>query len=133
MTRRQLEEYRTKKDEIRELEEKLAHLGEGDGLVGHDIINDYRTGFPQPQAVVGYDYELEQSRKRRYRKLIERNKAENKEVEEYIDSIPEPLTRRIMRMYYIDGARQEHIGRAVHLHRSRISQLLKKLCENLKD
>ena len=57
MERQQLERYRSQKEEIRELRYKLEHLGEGDSLVGNSTIFDYTTGFPRPQAVIGYDYE----------------------------------------------------------------------------
>ena len=65
MTRERLEGYRSCKEEIRELQYKLAHLGEGDSLIGNDVVFDYRTGYPKPQSVVGYDYELERRRKER--------------------------------------------------------------------
>lgn len=56
MTREKLEEYKSKKDEIHELQQKLQHLGEGDSLIGNDVILDYQTGYPRPQSIVGYDY-----------------------------------------------------------------------------
>ena len=55
MDREQLERYMSQKEEIRELRYKLEHLGEGDSLVGNSTIFDYSTGYPKPQAVVGYD------------------------------------------------------------------------------
>lgn len=55
MTKEQLEEYKSKKAEIQELQYKLDHLGEGDSMIGNSVINDYRTGHPRPQSVVGVD------------------------------------------------------------------------------
>ena len=55
MTRERLKAYRSNRDEIKELKYKLDHLGEGDSLIGNDVIFDYRKGYPMPQAVVGYE------------------------------------------------------------------------------
>ena len=53
MTRERLEQYRSNVQEIRELTYKLDHLGEGDSLIGNDVIFDYKKGYPRPQSVVG--------------------------------------------------------------------------------
>ena len=47
MTRERLEAYRSNRDEIKELKYKLEHLGEGDSLIGNDVIFDYRKGYPR--------------------------------------------------------------------------------------
>lgn len=122
MTKPRLEGYRSCKEEIRELQCKLDHLGEGDSLIGNDTIFDYQTGFPRPQAVVGYDYEKEDRLKNRYSSQIEKLKAECVKVEEWIEAIPDSLTRRIFRMYYLDGVRQKTIAKRVHLSQSKVSE-----------
>ena len=66
MTRERLEQYQSNKAEIKELRYKLQHLGEGDSLIGNDVVFDYQTGYPRAQAIVGYDYELEAKRRTRY-------------------------------------------------------------------
>ena len=83
---------------------------------------DYRDGFPRPQSVVGYDYGKEERMRKAYESRIEKLRAECAEVELWIEAIPDSLTRRIFRMYYIDGMNQKQIGRIVHLDRSRISR-----------
>lgn len=45
MTRERLEAYRSNRDEIKELKYKLDHLGEGDSLIGNDVIFDLQTGY----------------------------------------------------------------------------------------
>lgn len=87
MTRERLEGYRSCKEEIRELQYRLDHLGEGDSLIGNDVVFDYRTGYPKPQSVVGYDYELERRRKERWEKLIEKLQSEVTEVEQWVENI----------------------------------------------
>ena len=48
MTKERLESYRSCKEEIRELQYKLDHLGEGDSMIGNDTVFDYKTGYPRP-------------------------------------------------------------------------------------
>ena len=130
MTRERLEGYRSCKEEIRELQYKLAHLGEGDSMMGHDVILDYQTGFPRPQSIVGYDHEKEERLRRTYESRIAKLQAECEEVELWIEAIPDSLTRRIFRMYFLEGRSQKQIGKIVHLDRSMIS---KKIDKYMKD
>lgn len=122
MERGQLEQYKSKKNEIKELEYKLQHLGDGDSLVGNDTIMDYRSGYPRPQSVVGIDWKKYDNEKRRYRQRIKKLQTECDEIEQFVESIDDSLTRRIFRMYYIDGESQEQVAKAVKYSRGRISQ-----------
>lgn len=122
MTRERLEGYRSCREEIQELQYKLDHLGEGDSLIGNDVIMDYRDGFPRPQSVVGYDYGKEERMRKAYESRIEKLRAECAEVELWIEAIPDSLTRRIFRMYYVDGMRQSHIAKKVHLSQAEVSK-----------
>lgn len=129
MTKQRLEEYRSNKAELAELQYKLEHLGDGDSLIGSDVILDYRKGYPQPQAIVGYDYELERRRRERWERRIAQLKEELEEVEAWIEAIPESVTRRIFRMYYINGDSQEKIGKKLYLTQQAISYRLKKFLD----
>lgn len=122
MERGQLEQYKSKKNEIKELEYRLQHLGDGDSLVGNDTIMDYRSGYPRPQSVVGIDWKKYDNEKRRYRQRIKKLQTECDEIEQFVESIDDSLMRRIFRMYYIDGESQERVAKAVKYSRGRISQ-----------
>lgn len=122
MTKSRLEEYRSKKAEIAELQYKLDHLGEGNSLIGNDVIMDYRRGYPQPQSVVGYDYDRERCLRNTYQKRIERLKEDCLEVELWIEQIPDSLTRRIFRMCFVDGMTQNKVSRKIHLAQSKVSE-----------
>lgn len=126
MTKERLEEYRSKKAEIQELQYKLDHLGEGDSLIGNDVIMDYRTGFPMPQSVVGYDFEKEQRLKDSWRKQMSKLQSECLEVELWIEEIPDSLTRRIFRMYFVDDMKQSKIAGKVHLSQAAVSEKISK-------
>ncbi len=122
MDRKQLERYRSQKEEILELQYKLEHLGEGDSLTGNDIIFDYSTGFPRPQAVVGYDYDKEQRLRARYKDRLLKLKKECEETEQWVEAIIDSQTRRIFRMYYLDGDTQQRIGEKLHMDKSTVSR-----------
>lgn len=122
MTKERLEAYKSNKEEIRELRYKLEHLGEGDSLIGNDVIKDYRTGYPRPQSVVGYDYEKEDRLRTAYQARIQKLEAECAAVELWIEAIPDSLTRRIFRMYFMDGMPLQKIGQKVHLDKSTVSR-----------
>ncbi len=122
MTREQLESYRSIQEEITELKYKLAHLADGDALVGNDVIMDYRSGYPVPQSVVGYDYDKHFRLQDRYQKRIIKLQEESQEIEEFVEGISDSVTRRIFRMYYIEGMTQKKIAEAIHIERSSVSK-----------
>ena len=100
----------------------LRNRWQDEGLIGNNVIMDYRKGYPRPRNVIGFDYA-------RYDRLQERDRArkailltECEEVEEWIEEIPDSLTRRIFKMTYIEGRKQKAVAKAVNLDRSRISR-----------
>ncbi|MFR1579665.1 MAG: hypothetical protein ACLUT4_11080 [Lachnospiraceae bacterium] len=122
MTRERLEAYRSNRDEIKELKYKLDHLGEGDSLIGNDVIFDYRKGYPMPQAVVGYDYELGAKRRKRYKTQIAKLEAEQDCIEEWVFGIRDSRTRRIFQLRYLDGCTVEKVAQKIHLDKSNVSR-----------
>lgn len=125
MTRERLEAYRSNREEIKELKYKLDHLGEGDSLIGNDVIFDYRKGYPMPQAVVGYDYELGAKRRKRYKTQIAKLEAEQDGIEEWVFAIRNSQTRRIFQMYFLEGMNQEKVARKMHMDQSGVSKKIK--------
>lgn len=130
MTRERLGLYRNNMQEIKDLEDKLMHLGDGDSLVGNNVILDYTTGYPRPQAVVGYDYEREAKLKDKYMRLIKNLKAENKAIEDFVFNIPNGIERRIFCLYFIDGMRMEKVARKVNLDKSNVSRKIDNYLKN---
>lgn len=122
MTRERLEAYRSNRDEIKELKYKLDHLGEGDSLIGNDVIFDYQKGYPMPQAVVGYDYELGAKRRKRYKTQIAKLEAEQDCIEEWVFGIRDSRTRRIFQMYFLEGLTQEKVAKKMNIERSGVSK-----------
>lgn len=122
MTKEILQSYRSKKDEIVELDWVLRHRWQDDGLIGNDVVFDYRDGYPRPQSVVGFDYDRYDRLQDRDRIKKEALEEECAEIEEWVEAIPDSLTRRIFRMLYIQGRKQKQVAKAVHLDQSRVSR-----------
>ena len=122
ITKELLQGYRSKKDEIQELDYILKNRWRDEGLIGNDVIFDYSKGYPMPQSVVGFDqakYERLQDRDQRRKEQLEK---ECVEIEEWVEAIPDSPTRRIFRMYFLDGKKQKEVAKAVHMDRSSISK-----------
>ena len=122
MEREQLERYLSQKEEIRELRYKLEHLGEGDSLVGNSTIFDYSTGYPKPQAVVGYDYNKERRLRAQYSTRLAKLRYDCEETEQWIEAISDSQTRRIFRMRFLEGMILEQIGKKMHVDKSTVSR-----------
>ncbi len=122
ITRKKLEEYTSKRDEIQELQQKLENIGKGDSLIGNDVILDYRTGYPRPQPIVGYDFSKEKRLKNRWKQRIDELTKDCVEIELWIENIPDSITRRIFRLCFIDGLSQNKVGGIVHLSQASISE-----------
>lgn len=122
MTRERLEAYASCKAEIQELSYLIEHLGEGDTMMGNDVILDYQKGYPRPQSVVGFDHEKYERRRKVYEKRKEELEKECGEIEEFVEMIPDSLTRRIFRMYYLQGVSQQQVARKVHMSQSTVSK-----------
>ena len=122
MTLEFLKDYKSKKEEIRELEYKLEHIADGDSLIGNDVIFDYRSGYPVPQSVVGTDQDKYHRLERRWSQRQAQLKEECLQVEEFIEAIPDSLTRRIFRQSFIEGKTQEEVSRDLHISQSSISR-----------
>ena len=122
MTLELLKDYKSKKEEIKELAYKLDHIEDNDNLVGNDIIFDYRSGYPQPQAVVGTDRERYYRLSSRWSNRKALLEEECVQVEAFVESIQDSLTRRIFRQRFIEGKTQEEVSRDLHISQSSISK-----------
>lgn len=125
MTKDRLLAYRSKREEIRELEYTLENRWKSETLIGNNVIFDYSKGYPMPQSVVGFDY-------KRYKRLQDRDlrrkselEKECAEIEDFVDQIQESITRRIFKIYFIDGkkpVKQKEVAKRVHLDQSNVSR-----------
>lgn len=117
-----LREYRSNRDEIIELQQKIREMPGSESLIDNSVILDYRKGYPQPQSIVGYDHGLEERRRERWTKRIELLQAEVDAVERWIEAIPDGVTRRIFRMIYVEGMTQRKVAKKMHMDQGGISK-----------
>ena len=101
----------------------------GESFVGNDVIMDYRSGYPVPQSVVGFDYGGYQRRKEIYQHRISRLEQDCQEAEAFVEGIQDSLTRRIVRRYFLEGKSLVRLARALHMDQSSVS---KKISQALK-
>lgn len=130
ITKEALQSYRSKKNEIVELDWWLNNRWRSETMIGNDVIFDYSKGYPMPQSVVGFDqprYERAQERDLRKKQELEQECAE---MEDFIEDISDSITRRIFRMSFIDGRKQKDVAKAVHLDRSRVSRRIDDYLKN---
>lgn len=97
ITKKLLKDYSRYKREIPLLEMELSEMQTSDSGLGSSTINDYSTGYPIPQAVVGFDYALYKRRKT----ILTNKKAKVAAVEKWIENIEDAQTRAVFRMRYI--------------------------------
>lgn len=122
-----LEAYRSKKQEIVELESKLKNVSEL--CTGNSVVFDYRNGFPKPQSVVGIDEKKESYLRSKWSSRLIELRADTEEVERWIEEIEDSITRRIFRMYYMDGLTQQEVSDRVYIARSKVA---KRMSDKLK-
>lgn len=89
-----------------------------------DSAKDYRTGYPRNITIAGYgDSEWAKLRQRLYEKLG-RIQAERMMLENWLDNVPDPELRDILRLQYINGLTQEEIAQELGYARSAIAMKL---------
>ena len=99
ITRKLLKNYQKYKREFPFLKVELEEMQTSDSGIGNSVIFDYRSGYPQPQSVIGFDWDLYEHRKG----VLERREAQVKAVEQWIENIEDAQIRCVFRMRYISG------------------------------
>lgn len=109
VTRDLLDHYRKLKQEIPVLELELQMMKTTEAGLGNDTIFDYKTGYPRPQSVVGFD----QRKYDRRKKTLERKKEKAKIVDQWIDDIKDGQIRCVFRMFYKQGMTWKTIAKQI--------------------
>lgn len=56
--------------------------------------------------------------------------GEIEQVENFIDALPDGIEKRVMEMVYLDGESQYDAADVLEITQGRVSQIIKKICEN---
>ena len=97
MTKKELEQYRSIVAEIDEIRDRL------NSYTVHGTVTGSDTEFPYVQHSFSVGGVVETERNRRDMVLIRKLELQKQEIEDYIEAIPDSVTRRIFRYRYIDG------------------------------
>lgn len=109
ITKQRLEGYRKLKWDIACLEKELSDMVNTDSGMGNSTIMDYRTGYPRPQNVMGFDWKRYEQKQM----LLEKKKKEAAEVKEWIDDIEDDQARYVFKMWYLDNLRWKDIAKNI--------------------
>lgn len=123
MTRKEMEQCRSLRQEITSIERAMKHPK---STVVAVFYKDYRSGKGVPKSKQEVDNGEEELRalKVKFNTYMKRLTRRLNEAEDFIESVDEGETRAILRMYYIAGMSQEDIGKELYLTQSRISQII---------
>ena len=136
MDKKTLKKYRSNKDRLIRIEERIQELCEREPTVVMGKVTGSSADFPYTEvrtSVQMYDpYEEENVRRQIRRKEADRLLIlkEQKEVEDYINGIDDPEIKEIFELSFIEGKKQIEVAEIVGYSRGRISQ---KIGEQLKD
>lgn len=138
MNREKLNRYKKNKREIALIERQLERLQERlesvetvSGKVtksGDDFpyIEEHVTvQMAEPKAASAIKDRIREKEDRRGQLL-----SEIGEVESFISGIPDGIERQVMEMVYLDGENQYDTADALGITQGRVSQIIKKICEN---
>lgn len=128
MTKEELDQLQDLRQEIRELEYKIARLSSRGTRIVSDKVQASSKEFPYTQTsvkITGIDFKGdEKSRKQLTRKelllKVRKQQAEEQElrITEYINTVTDSKIRRMMEYKYIEGYTWEKIGRLMHCDRT---------------
>ena len=98
VTRERMQAYRSMREEIRELQYRLRCLEKNGDTGRHAALRDLYTA-----RICSLEQDCA-------------------EVEAVVEAVPNSLTRRIFRMYFLDSMSQAKVARKVHLSQSSVSK-----------
>ena len=136
MDKKTLKKYRSNKDRLIRIEERIQELCEREPTVVMGKVTGSSADFPYTEVrttVQMYDpYEDENIRQQIRRKESDRLRIlkEQEEVEDYINGIDDPEIKEIFELAFVEGKKQQEVADIIGYSRGRISQIIS---EYLKD
>ena len=105
----ELETYPKLCKDIPLLEAEIRNMKEGDNGLGNATVFDYRTGYPRPQPVIGFNWELYEKRQTQ----LERMKQRKARIDAWIEEIEDVRTRTVFKMKYQQEKNWADIAKAL--------------------
>ena len=136
MTKDDLNQLNSLKEEIKELQKKIDALEKQKIGKVQDIVQASKRNFPYTQGGVVVEGIDIKKADRKNRLLIEKEilllqrkaAAEQMEVKltEYINSVSDSRVRRVMQYKYVEGYTWEQIGEILHCERTTLQKMVAK-------
>lgn len=134
MDKQKLNQYRSLQREIPKLNKDIAKLYERleEIPVVSGKVSKSSDEFPYIEQHITVEMEepkqaAEIKKQIRYKELrLEKAERDKTEIEKFIASIPNSLDRQIFELTFIDGKRQQLVGKIVGLERSSVSKRIDK-------
>ncbi len=128
MDKKTLKKYRSNKDRLIRIEERIQELCEREPTVVMGKVTGSSADFPYTEvrtSVQMYDpYEDENVQQQIRRKEADRLRIlkEQEEVEDYINGIDDPEIKEIFELSFKEGKKQNEVAEIVNIDRSYVSK-----------
>lgn len=107
VTRKMIQDYVKTRKDVKLLERELHEMNTTDKGLGNSVIMDYRSGFPRPQTVVGFDMDKYERR----RATLEHKAEQCAAVEKWIEEIEDTQTRQVFELRYLKEQQWQQIAK----------------------
>lgn len=134
MTESELGQYKALRNELKDLNCRIEEARHAE-TVTFGTVKGSRVYFPYTQKtyhVAGADPAEEAQRQEKLSELLMQREAQmdelvqkQREIENYINEIPDSITRVIFRMYFFDGLNQLEIGRKTGYDQGTVSRKIR--------
>ena len=109
MEKAKLERYPRTVRNIKILEAEIHDMETTDAGMGSDTVMDYRSGVGVPHTEYGFMWPVYEERRAQLAKL----RQEEAEVREFVESIQDPLTRRVFQLRVYQGLSWPRVAKSI--------------------
>lgn len=118
---RQLERLQERLESVETVSGKVTKSGDDFPYIEEHVT----VQMAEPKAASAIKDRIREKMDRRGQLL-----AEIGEVESFISGLPDRIEKQVMEMVYLDGENQYDTADALGITQGRVSQIIKKICEN---
>ena len=118
---RQLERLQERLESVETVSGKVTKSGDDFPYIEEHVT----VQMAEPKAASAIKDRIREKEDRRGQLL-----SEIGEVESFISGIPDGIEKQVMEMVYLDGENQYDTADALGITQGRVSQIIKKICEN---
>ena len=118
---RQLDRLYERLENVETVSGKVAKSGDDFPYIEEHVT----VQMAEPKAATAIKDQIQEKEDRQ--RVIQ---GEIEQVEDFIDALPDGIEKRVMEMVYLDGESQYDAADVLEITQGRVSQIIKKICEN---